>query len=73
MMSDFFQVQLHLQSDSYVSAGEILTAPPDVKYSLKMYSYAQNRVLAVIRLDSGRDPRTLRTHRAIDSKTQIHS
>jgi hypothetical protein len=63
------EVQLHLQSGSYVNVGEILTKPPDVKY---------NDVLLCTKLGScgdpsGRDPQTLRTDRDVDSKTQIHS
>jgi hypothetical protein len=57
----FFQVQLHLQSGSYVSVGEILTTPPDVKYNVRC-SYAQNRVPAVIRLDVIHKRHTRHTH-----------
>jgi hypothetical protein len=54
----FSQVQLHQYSGSCVSVGEILTAPPDVKYK---------DVLLCIKSGfcgdpSGRDSRTLQTH-----------
>jgi hypothetical protein len=52
-----------------MSAGEILITPLDVKYK---------DVLLCTKLGScsdpsGRDPQTSQTHRAVDSKTQVHS
>jgi hypothetical protein len=57
LISDFFSSPTSSTSGSYVSIGEILTAPPDVKYKdvllcTKSGSYGD---------PYGRDPQTLRT------------